>query len=1156
MDTVNDIKNGTVVGSYTADIATKQITDLTSGTNYYFNVLVRDAANNEAAYTKLMVSLDISNPVPGGGGTITIPPASTTANSVTLSWTKASDDLTSQAQLQYLVYYSTNSAMDTLEEVKANGTPFGSYEADIATKEVTGLLPGTDYYFNVVVKDNSGLLLAGPGNEVVYGKQHYLTPTLDVEIASTVPDTGTTALAIVPFTVTFIEGGYPVDDSTFIESDITVTNGDVEVSSLTGTGTSWSFNVVPDVMETPTTVQILAAKVQDTNNNDNTVSNLWTFTQTSGIDITRLGRFVAGMPRDVDIETNTPHVDSIKIGQVDPVELTKAMTELLATTYTTGLPAANVSNEAKQSILEYKLVALHAPVLSFTPTTGNTSDTVTTQVLAAADVDLPVGTGGDIADVTAWGIFVGTVTNAADLGKVLIRVSGSDNGVEDGTGDEIYGVLSESGGAYTLSYKTASGAAYTIQASDTSAKFDFYFVEVTDLYAFGVDRLLTSTVGGTIDNTTIAAAEEEVTARMEADSTLQVNIDAEITARMGADAVETTARTAADITLQSLIDAETTARMNADSTLQANLDVESTAREEADSTLQANIDAEITARIAGDSPIQPLIDAETTARADADSTLQANLDAEATARVNADSTLQANLDAEATARENADSTLQANLDLETTARLDADSTLQANLDVETTAREEADSTLQANLDLETTARLDADSTLQANLDAEVTARTDADSTLQANLDVETTARIAADSTVQANLDDEITARADADSTVQANVDAEATAREAADSTLQANIDAEATARADADSTVQANIDAEATARADADSTVQANLDVETTARSAADSTVQANLNVEITARLAADSTVQANLDVEITARADADSTLQANLDAEITARINADSISVNTEVTARLNADSTLQANLDSETTSRSDSDATLQGNIDTETTARLNSDSTIQANLNTEITARLNSDSTFQANLNTETTARLNSDSTLQSNLDTETTARLNADSTLQSLIDNFSAPVVDVTFTAEENITTGDVLIESITVAGQVLRANATVLASCESVIGVALETITSGNPIQVRTYGEATVTTDGTNFDIGKRVFVATTAGQASKTIPGAEGNVIYLLGNATNTNKVFVNPNMEFVVEIPPLGEMIPEGEERVAPAGGELIGPAT
>ena len=63
----------------------------------------------------------------------------------------------------------------------------------------------------------------------------------------------------------------------------------------------------------------------------------------------------------------------------------------------------------------------------------------------------------------------------------------------------------------------------------------------------------------------------EALARADADSTLQFNIDAEITARSNADLAEITARSNADSTLQSNLNSEITARTNADSTLMASI---------------------------------------------------------------------------------------------------------------------------------------------------------------------------------------------------------------------------------------------------------------------------------------------------------------------------------------------------------------------------------------------------------------------------------------------------------------------------------------------------------------------------------------------------------------------------------------------------------
>jgi len=73
---------------------------------------------------------------------------------------------------------------------------------------------------------------------------------------------------------------------------------------------------------------------------------------------------------------------------------------------------------------------------------------------------------------------------------------------------------------------------------------------------------------------------------------------------------------------QTALNAEISARQQADSTLQGNINAEASARATADSTLQGNINAEASARAIADSTLQGNINAEATARQQADSALQ------------------------------------------------------------------------------------------------------------------------------------------------------------------------------------------------------------------------------------------------------------------------------------------------------------------------------------------------------------------------------------------------------------------------------------------------------------------------------------------------------------------------------------------------------
>ena len=74
---------------------------------------------------------------------------------------------------------------------------------------------------------------------------------------------------------------------------------------------------------------------------------------------------------------------------------------------------------------------------------------------------------------------------------------------------------------------------------------------------------------------------------------------------------------------QTLLNTEITARSNADLTLQNNINTEITTRSNADLTLQSNINSELTARSNADLTLQSNINSEITARSNTDSTLQA-----------------------------------------------------------------------------------------------------------------------------------------------------------------------------------------------------------------------------------------------------------------------------------------------------------------------------------------------------------------------------------------------------------------------------------------------------------------------------------------------------------------------------------------------------
>lgn len=110
-----------------------------------------------------------AKPVVGNNGLILV--SLITSTTITVNWTKATDDVSAQANLQYLVYFSTSNNIDTLANIEANGTPVGTYRTTNEyygsaspnsgtpiNTNVTGLsdTSATRYYFNMIAKDEAG----------------------------------------------------------------------------------------------------------------------------------------------------------------------------------------------------------------------------------------------------------------------------------------------------------------------------------------------------------------------------------------------------------------------------------------------------------------------------------------------------------------------------------------------------------------------------------------------------------------------------------------------------------------------------------------------------------------------------------------------------------------------------------------------------------------------------------------------------------------------------------------------------------------------------------------------------------------------------------------------------------------------------------------
>lgn len=99
-------------------------------------------------------SEDTTPPTPGASGAITT--ANVTSTTLTLVWTKCTDDVSVEENIEYIAYRSTMDNIDTVGNAELNGTAINNYTTDIATLNVTGLVPSTLYHFNVVCRDQAG----------------------------------------------------------------------------------------------------------------------------------------------------------------------------------------------------------------------------------------------------------------------------------------------------------------------------------------------------------------------------------------------------------------------------------------------------------------------------------------------------------------------------------------------------------------------------------------------------------------------------------------------------------------------------------------------------------------------------------------------------------------------------------------------------------------------------------------------------------------------------------------------------------------------------------------------------------------------------------------------------------------------------------------
>lgn len=123
----------------------------------------------------------------------------------------------------------------------------------------------------------------------------------------------------------------------------------------------------------------------------------------------------------------------------------------------------------------------------------------------------------------------------------------------------------------------------------------------------------------------------------------------------------------------------------------------------------------------------------------------------------------------------------------------------------------------------------------------------------------------------------------------------------------------------------------------------------------------------------------------------------------------------------------------------------------------------------------------------------------------------------------DDDDATHIAITTSINENVNEGDVLRSKIAGAhGLLEKANDTGL----NAVGVAMASGSVGESIEVLyqgTYQVNFIEESLSSLDIGKRVFVSSTNGQATITPPTASGKTLIQLGYLRNTNGTcYINP----------------------------------
>lgn len=152
------MRNGLPVTDFIPGTNACRIYPLADGRIYYVNVVVRDGHDNYAVYRmREFETLDRDAARPGDDGRITA--LASTSNTITIAWTHALDRLDATGTLQYRIYHSRDSVLDTRGRILAFGTPAATVTGtNVAV--VSNLDFSAQYSLNILVENSRGVVAA------------------------------------------------------------------------------------------------------------------------------------------------------------------------------------------------------------------------------------------------------------------------------------------------------------------------------------------------------------------------------------------------------------------------------------------------------------------------------------------------------------------------------------------------------------------------------------------------------------------------------------------------------------------------------------------------------------------------------------------------------------------------------------------------------------------------------------------------------------------------------------------------------------------------------------------------------------------------------------------------------------------------------------